>query len=163
MILIKKITREDDIESICKNLYIDGLIAYHGELSDEFCKLYQSRREYLRQEAIDNMLSGNSYVAIDSENDKPIGILINNVINDNFAYLSDLWVEPEHRHQKVGTQLVNRFIEDWGDRAIGVLVLDENSSVMDFYNNFGFNYTSTEEPTHFNIKSHVMVRPPQHL
>jgi ribosomal protein S18 acetylase RimI-like enzyme len=70
-----------------------------------------------------------------------LGNAVDQVTADRHAYIFLLYVSPDHRHQGIGSALMNQ-AEFWakqrGDRQIGLQVFSHNQPALNLYQKLGY-------------------------
>lgn len=70
-----------------------------------------------------------------------MGNAIDQIKGDRYAHIFLLYVAPDHRHQGIGTALMNQ-AQNWaisrGDRQIGLQVFQDNQSALNLYHRLGY-------------------------
>ena len=104
-------------------------------------ELQKALLEGLRDYAVDTVGDdgGFSPIAIEAlEGDELVGGLLGRTFY-GCAYISNLWVAPSHRHQGLGTSLVNQAIETAKERGCRICTVNTMSFFApDFYLRLGF-------------------------
>ncbi len=72
------------------------------------------------------------------DGDRLVGYVdtVSNGVTD--AYIQDLIVDPEYQSQGIGTELMNRIIEQLKERKIFMISVLYEEKLMPFYKRFGF-------------------------
>ncbi|WP_088891783.1 GNAT family N-acetyltransferase [Leptolyngbya ohadii] len=70
-----------------------------------------------------------------------MGTAIDQIQGDRYPYIFLLYVHPDHRHQGIGTALMQK-VEDWakerGDRQVGLQVFVQNQAALRLYEKLGY-------------------------
>lgn len=152
---IRHVNDKDDINYIYDELYME-LIKHHIKLNPDYQKCFEDTIGLVN--IVEIIKSDYTYIAVN--NDELIGIIIG-IPNEDCVLINALYVVPKYRRLGIATKLMNKFIKDYGEEDLKLLVMVENGDLVEFYEKFDFEVIDTLLPKKYNISSYVMYRTKQ--
>lgn len=108
--------------------------------SKQILNLYQSVGwfAYTQQPQTTIEALNNSVVLWATSGKKLIGLCRGITDNQTILYIQDILVDPAYQGQKIGTNLVNRFLKNYQNIGQTVLITDPEEKTLNFYKSLNF-------------------------
>ncbi len=115
-----------------------------GEYNEQAGTNLESSSQKIKEE-FERLISNKKRIlVIAEENSKLLGFLIASLISNTYekvAYLDDIFVLPNYRKNRIGTELIEYF-KTWSKahktKTLRLAVLTNNTNAINFYKKIGF-------------------------
>lgn len=147
--MIKQVENKEQL-NICIDIIRNSFatVAEEFSLTENNCP---SHTAFMKFDKLEKQFNDGRLMFLFFQNDIPVGYFSLAKCSDNEWELNNLAVLPEYRHLGIGKAMVDyavAIVKNYGGTKISIGIIEENSTLKNWYLKLGFNHISTRKFEH---------------
>ena len=147
--MIKQVENKEQL-NICIDIIRNSFatVAEEFSLTENNCP---SHTAFMKFDKLEKQFNDGSPMFIFCQDDVPVGYFSLAKCSDEEWELNNLAVLPEYRHLGIGKAMVDyavAIVKNYGGTKISIGIIEENSTLKNWYLKLGFNHISTRKFEH---------------
>ena len=147
--MIKQVENKEQL-NICIDIIRNSFatVAEEFSLTENNCP---SHTAFMKFDKLEKQFNDGRPMFIFCQDDVPVGYFSLAKCSDEEWELNNLAVLPEYRHLGIGKAMVNyavKMVKSYGGNKISIGIIEENTTLKNWYLKLGFTYVSTRKFEH---------------